>query len=530
MLIGIVVGCTQPEFAKDVEFLGEALIRMIQCITGPLIFVSLVTAIANNQDRLSRLQKFFVLTVLSYMVLTVLALFIGLLFVNVIKPGKGNFDPKIISPVPPSDIPAPEITLATFMRSIIPTSFFLALTDHSAILAIVFCALMFGFGLTKASQGTQDVLMDLISACADALDCVLTLIINYAPIGIAFSVAGGVARFQGDLARTGALLGGTLLAGLCLFVFVILVPLLLVSRIPLWAFVKSIKFPIAIAFSTASSETALVPAIKKTVEFGVPRDTAAFILTTGYSFNLQGSAIHLMIASVFCAQVSGMELTISKQLQMLGSLILMSKAVAAVPRASFIVLTAVLSAYSIPASGLALIMAIDVFMDMFRSAVNLFTNMTCAVLAAKWGGKFRSAEWRKEVTFEGEDTAPQDSQPSLPVHDIVVNRVGIEANNVYPNTTHTNIHNGISSSGLGYNIQPAYSSATPYPAASSHLGPMTPRATSRNSARPGSVHSNLSDRSHDFQVYPDSTELSTMSHTAGRSDIHSYGQYNTRGF
>jgi proton glutamate symport protein len=230
-------------------------------------------------------------------------------------------------------------------------------------------------------------IVDLCERVAEATFALCGIVMEYAPIGVAAAMACAVARGGVEVLWTLCALVATLYGSLVVFVGLVLVPIALWARIPLRRFFEAVKEPLIIAFSTTSSEAALPKAMKNLTAFGVPRRIVSFVLPLGYSFNLDGSTLYLSLAAVFVAQVAHIELSITQQLLLVGTLMITSKGVAAVPRASFVILAATLADYKLPLEGLTLILGVDVLMDMARTTVNVLGNCLAAVLVARWEGE-----------------------------------------------------------------------------------------------------------------------------------------------
>ncbi|GJJ75236.1 hypothetical protein EMPS_07594 [Entomortierella parvispora] len=404
MISGILFGQFAPKAAVTLAPLGRVFIRMIQCVVGPLIFSTLVVGIAGHGDDLVRVGRLALKSIVYFEVVTTFALIIGLLSVNLTKPGHG------FSMV---DLDAPEnsgkpITWVTEMESIVPQSFFEALADHAAVLAIVFCAIMFSVAIMRADAQSKKVMLAFNSSLSLIMFKVVELIMNYAPFGIGFALAATVGEHGLKAVAVAGRLVGTLYGTLIVFALLIFLPIILLCRLPLRDFFKAVSQPFIMAFATASSESALPKAMENMIEFGCPPEIVAFVIPTGYSFNLDGSTLYLALAAMFCAQVAGVTKTLGEQIVIMVTLMLSSKGVAAVPRASFIVLTATLANANIPLQPLSLIMGVDAFMDMARTSINVLGNMTACAVIAKWEGEFRNEAWHARQAGLTADTLSMD--------------------------------------------------------------------------------------------------------------------------
>lgn len=363
-----------------------------------MIFSTLVVGIAGHGADMARVGRLALKSIVYFEIVTTFALIIGLLAVNIAKPGSGFVGQMIEDP---KDLPTNKpITWITEMEHIVPEAFFMAMADHKAVLAIVFCAAMFSVAIMKADEESKRVMIAFNSSLSLIMFKVVELIMNYAPIGIGCAIAATVGKFGlGVLVVTGKLVG-TLYATLIIFVLIVLLPVLLIGRIPIVQFARAAGPPFLMAFATASSESALPKAMENMVAFGCPPEIVAFVIPTGYSFNLDGSTLYLALAAMFCAQVAGVTKSVGDQIVMMLTLMLSSKGVAAIPRASFIVLIATLGNANIPLYPLSLIMGVDAFMDMARTSINVLGNMTACCIVAKWEGEFRNEAWQARQNGE----------------------------------------------------------------------------------------------------------------------------------
>ncbi|KAI1312620.1 hypothetical protein EDD11_002929 [Mortierella claussenii] len=408
MIVGIIVGKFAPDFAKELEPLGRLFIRMIQTVVGPLIFSTLVVGIAGHGDDLMRVGRLALKSIVYFEVVTTFALIIGLLAVNIVKPGHGFTMDGLDAP----SIDAKPITWVTEMETIVPQTFFGAMAKETAVLAIVFCAVMFSVAIMRADAKSKKVMLDFNASLSAIMFKVVELVMNYAPIGIGCAIAATVGKYGlGALAAAGKLVG-TLYGTLIVFALVIFLPIVLMCRLPLRDFAKAVGQPFLMAFATASSESALPKAMENMIAFGCPPEIVAFVIPTGYSFNLDGSTLYLALAAMFCAQVAGVTKSVGEQIVIMITLMLSSKGVAAVPRASFIVLISTLSNANIPLNPLALIMGVDAFMDMARTSINVLGNMTACAVISRWEGEFRNDAWHARQSGETPETLAMDEVES----------------------------------------------------------------------------------------------------------------------
>jgi proton glutamate symport protein len=257
---------------------------------------------------------------------------------------------------------------------VVPRSFFEAATQNE-VLQVVFWSVLFAIALTQVKPGRpKEIILGFAEGVAEVMFKFVGIIMKYAPIGIGAAMAVTVGHSGIDVVLNLGKLVLTLYGALIVFALVALLPAALLTRIPVGRFIRQVKDPAFIAFSTTSSDAALPLAMQRMIEFGVPRRIVAFVMPTGYSFNLDGSTLYLGVASLFVAQAAGVELTLGQQLFMMLTLLVTSKGIAAVPRASLVVLSGTLTAFGLPLEGIAVILGVDELMDMARTMVNLVGN------------------------------------------------------------------------------------------------------------------------------------------------------------
>jgi proton glutamate symport protein len=256
------------------------------------------------------------------------------------------------------------------------------------VLQIVFWSILFAIGLTQVPERHRVVMVQTLEALAEVMFKFTGLVMKFAPIGIGAAIAVTVGHSGLQILKNLAVLILTLYGALFVFMVLVLLPAALWARVPLKKFSKAVKEPALIAFSTTSSEAALPKAMLAMQSIGVPRKIVAFVMPTGYSFNLDGTTLYLAVASVFAAQAGGIELPFATQIMMMLTLMLTSKGVAAVPRASLVILSGTLASFNLPLAAVAVILAVDELMDMARTTVNLIGNCLASCIMARWEGEF----------------------------------------------------------------------------------------------------------------------------------------------
>src|SRR5438309_3067456 len=399
MVVGILIGRFFPESARDVHggwaatdlnVLSTVFLRMIKSLIVPLLFGTLVVGIAGHGDDMKRVGKLALRSIIYFEFVTTLALAVGLIVVNVVKPGRG-VDLGAASSKEGAQLAATHTTLSGVLVHTVPQSFFEAATNNE-VLQIVFFSIIFAVALSQVRQERAKTFM--LSACESLSEVMFKftgIVMKFAPIGIGAAIAVTVSKSGIGVLRNLGILVLSLYGALLVFVLCVLVPVMIVARVPIGRFLRAVREPWLIAFTTASSEAALPLAMERMEALGVPRRIVAFVLPTGYSFNLDGSTLYLALASVFAAQAAGINMPISTQLVMMLTLMLTSIGVAAVPRASLVILSGALTQFHLPLEAVSVIRGVDALMDMARTSINLFGNCLATVVMARWDGEFDRA-------------------------------------------------------------------------------------------------------------------------------------------
>ncbi|MDQ8158674.1 MAG: cation:dicarboxylase symporter family transporter [Gemmatimonadota bacterium] len=387
MIVGILIGWLAPDFAPNLKPFANIFLRMIKSLIVPLLFSTLVVGIAGHGDDMKKVGKLALRSIIYFEVVTTAALAIGLVAVNYVKPGVGlSIDTGAAAGEEFKQLAAKTPTFASVLEHTVPQSFFEAAAQNE-VLQIVFFAIIFAVSLARVEGPSKKVMLDWLQSLSEIMFKFVGIVMAYAPIGIGAAIGVTVGKSGlGVLLSLGKLVG-TLYVSLIIFVLLVLVPVAMIARIPIMRFWRTVKEPWLIAFSTASSEAAFPQAMQAMEKFGVPRRIVSFVLPTGYSFNLDGSTLYLAIASVFVAQAAGIDMPLSTQLLMMLTLMLTSKGVAAVPRASLVILSGALAQFNLPLEGIALILGVDAIMDMARTSVNLLGNCLATVVMARWEGE-----------------------------------------------------------------------------------------------------------------------------------------------
>ncbi len=380
MAAGIALGALAPAFSTKLTLVSNVFLRLIKSIIAPLLFATLVYGIAGAGSP-KQMGRIGLKAIVYFEIVTTIALFLGLAAVNLVRPGEGlelrrTAHEAAVSQAPP--------TLAGILEHVFPASIVDAMA-RGEVLQIVVFALLFGSACAAIGERAVPVVR-FMESLAEVMFQYTRYVMYLAPLGVGAAMAATVGSKGFDVLVGLGKLVLTMYAAQFVFVAGVLVPVMLIARIPLKAFFRAAREPFLIAFSTASSEAALPRALENMERFGVPRHIVAFVIPTGYSFNLDGSTLYLSLASVFVAQAAGIELTLGQQLLMMLTLMLTSKGVAGVPRASLVILAGTVATFGLPMEGVAVLLGIDAVMDMVRTSVNVLGNCLATAVVARWEG------------------------------------------------------------------------------------------------------------------------------------------------
>src|SRR6266542_3373646 len=346
MAIGVLIGAVAPDFAVKLKPLSTIFLRMIKSLIAPIIFGTLVVGIAGHGDDMKRVGRLAFKSILYFEIVTTMALFIGLGAANLVQPGRGV---RLTgSAAAGQQLAQATPTGTNFLEHVVPTSFFEAAT-HNEVLQVVFWSIIFALALSQVRGKPKEIVLAGCEGLAEVMFKFTGIVMRYAPIGIGAAIAVTVGHSGlSVLVNLGKLIL-TLYASLVVLMLLVLLPIAYIFKVPIKLFARAVKEPALIAFSTTSSEAALPRAMQAMESIGVPRRIVAFVMPTGYSFNLDGSTLYLAIASVFAAQAAektmGWHMGFGQQFVMMLTLLLTAKGVAAVPRASLVILLAALSSF-----------------------------------------------------------------------------------------------------------------------------------------------------------------------------------------
>lgn len=391
MVAGAELGFDAPAVATGTRVFSDIFLRLIKTIVAPLILSTLIVGIAGHGD-LKGVGRMGIKALVYFEVVTTLALGIGLLAINVSKAGVGLAMAPAATVAGHAGMPAPVATPSPthwgdFLLHMFPENLAKSIAEGQILQVAVF-AVFFGIALATLSEAKRAPVLRLCESFSEVMFRFTNVVMYFAPIGVGAAMAytvGGMGL--GVLVNLGKLLL-TLYGALAVFGVLVLLPAALLFRVPVARFLAAVAEPATIAFATSTSEAALPRAMEAMEALGVPRRVAAFVIPAGYSFNLDGSTLYLAVASIFVAQAAGLRMPVSQQLLMMGTLILTSKGVAGVPRATLVVLLATASTFHLPAEPIFIILGIDALADMARTAVNVVGNCLASVVVARWEGVF----------------------------------------------------------------------------------------------------------------------------------------------
>ena len=403
MVVGIAIGWLFPDMPGTTGFHATSLqvgssifLRLIKSLIAPLLFGTLVVGIAGHGDDLESVGTLAVRSILYFEIVTTLALAVGLVMVNMAKPGVG-VSLASVAATATADPSAARPTLASLLEHVVPTSVVDAAARNDA-LQITFFSIVFAVAVSRAPVAARTVVLSFCESLTEVMFRFVGFVMKLAPLGIGCAIAATVSLSGVGVLRNLGALVLTLYGSLVVFALLVLLPVALLFRVPIRRFWRAAREPWLIAFSTASSEAALPLALRNMERLGVPRRVVSFVLPAGYTFNMDGTTLYLALAAVFVAQASGVHLSLAQQLTIMLTLMLTSKGLAAVPRASLVVLSATLTQFGLPLAGVALILGVDAVMDMARTSLNVVGNCLAAVVLSRWEGSFRLAP--EEVSVE----------------------------------------------------------------------------------------------------------------------------------
>lgn len=388
MIVGAEIGHDFPGVAKNLRVLSKIFLQLVKTIIAPLLFSTLVVGIAAHSD-IKKIGRMGIKALVYFEIVTTVALFIGLAAINISKAGVGvHVEPanKTEELAKVQKQTASDIILHVFPENIAKS------VAEGQVLQIVVFSVFFAIALAMLAEEKRRPMMQFAESLSEAMFKFTSIVMLYAPIGVGAAIAYTVGEKGLGVLKNLFMLLGTLYVALFAFIILVLLPVALIIRLPIKKFAQAIAEPVSIAFATTSSEAALPRAMEAMEKFGVPRQIVAFVMPTGYSFNLDGTTLYLALASIFVAQAANIQLTWGQQILMMFTLMLTSKGVAGVPRASLVILLATVTNFGLPVEPIYIILGIDELMDMARTGVNVIGNCLATVVVARWEGDFKPPE------------------------------------------------------------------------------------------------------------------------------------------
>ena len=385
MVVGAEIGHDFPGVAIQLRVLSQIFLRLIRTIVSPLLFATLVVGIAGHSN-LRQVGRMGVKALVYFEVVTTLALFIGWAAISMSRAGVGIALPAAVDAAQfqrPAAKTWQEIVLEVF-----PDNIARSVADAQILQVVVF-AVLFGIALAMIPEAKRRPMLSFTESLAETMFAFTRIVMLFAPIGVGAAIAYTVGTLGVGILVNLIQLLLTFYAAVAAFILLVLLPIALIARVPIRQFVAAVAEPVSIAFATTSSEAALPRAMEAMERLGVPRQIVAFVIPTGYSFNLDGSTLYLSLSALFVAQAAGIELSIGQQFLLLLTLMLTSKGVAGVPRAALVILLGTVSSFGLPVEPVFIILGIDSVLDMVRTATNVLGNCLATVVIARWEGEFR---------------------------------------------------------------------------------------------------------------------------------------------
>jgi proton glutamate symport protein len=395
MAVGAEIGHDWPAVGQSLRLLSQIFLKLIKTIIAPLLFGTLVVGIAGHTN-LRQVGRLGIKSLLYFEIVTTLALFIGLAAINITRAGEGVNRPEALES---SDVTAVKQTTSDVILHVFPENIAKSVAEGQVLQIVVF-SVLFGIALALLPEAKRRPMLDFAGSLAETMFKFTNIVMYFAPVGVGAAIAYTVGHMGLGILVSLFKLLATLYVALLFFLLFVLLPIALIARVPLRRFLSAIAEPVSIAFATTSSEAALPLAMERLEQLGVPRPIVAFVMPTGYSFNLDGTTLYLSLASIFVAQAAGIPLSFGEQLLIVFTLMLTSKGVAGVPRASLVILLGTAASFNLPEWPILAILGIDELMDMARTSVNVFGNCLATVVIARSEGEFRDEPATEPVSGE----------------------------------------------------------------------------------------------------------------------------------
>ncbi|MCW5910207.1 MAG: dicarboxylate/amino acid:cation symporter [Cyclobacteriaceae bacterium] len=393
MVIGVEIGLNFPHFAQHLSVLSKIFLSLVKTIIAPILFATLVVGIAGHSN-LKQVGRMGWKSIVYFEIVTTMALVIGIIAINITRAGTGIVLPEGFDQELPEAKAQKwsDIILHIFPENIVKSVY------HGDVLPIVVFSVIFGIALAMLPEEKKRPMLNFSESLAETMFKFTNIIMHFAPFGVGAAIAVTVGHLGVDILTSLLKLLFTLYGALIVFLGAVLIPVAVFLKVPIRKFIKAVSEPVSIAFATTSSESALPKAMENMEKLGVPRKIVSFVLPTGYTFNLDGTTLYLSLAAVFVAQAAGKDMSIGEQLLMGLTLMLTSKGVAGVPRASLVILLGTAASFELPLWPIMAILGIDELMDMARTSVNVIGNCLASVVIAKWEGEYKEPEG--EVNFD----------------------------------------------------------------------------------------------------------------------------------
>ncbi|MGE5111304.1 MAG: dicarboxylate/amino acid:cation symporter [Acidobacteriaceae bacterium] len=384
MALGAAIGHDWPHIAINLRVISVIFLRLIKTIIAPLLFATLVSGIAAHSD-LKKVGRMGIKAIVYFEVVTTLALVIGLAAINISKAGVGA---KLPAPTGET-LTAQKLVGSDVILHIFPENIAKSIAEGQILQVVVF-SILFGIALAMVREDRRRPVLAFTESLSEVMFKFTNIVMLFAPFGVGAAIAYTVGTTGLGILGNLAKLLATLYVALLVFVFGVLLPVALLVKVPLRRFIAAVAEPFSIAFGTASSEAALPRAMEAMEGIGVPREIVAFVMPTGYSFNLDGSTLYLSLAAIFVAQAAGIHLSLGQQILLMLTLMLTSKGVAGVSRAALVILLGTAGSFGLPTEPIFILLGIDQLMDMARTSVNVLGNCLATVVVARWEGDFQS--------------------------------------------------------------------------------------------------------------------------------------------
>ncbi|KAK1942057.1 C4-dicarboxylate transport protein [Phytophthora citrophthora] len=392
MVVGILLGQFAPSFSEKAAPMKNIFLRTVQFIVFPLVFSSLVVGIADQKD-MKQLGRLALKSIIYFEIITTLALIVGLLAVNLVKPGNVG----LTQGDDYEDESGTSLSFEKWINHLTPKTWgeMMGGSGSSELLQVLVAAVLTGVATSQLKDEHKNLIIDFSRAVLEMMFKFVDIVIWTAPIGVCFAIADAVgSNGLSSLGSLGALVA-TVYVTILLFIVVVFGAVCLMFKVNVMEFLVAMKDPLIIAYTTATSEAALPKVFEALEKYGVSTHVSGFVVPFGYSFNLDGSTLYLSLAAVFCAQASGIDKSIGEQIVMVLMLMISSKGVAGVRSASIIVIASTLDQFDIPSWPVALILGVDWIMDMLRTLTNVMGNCLASVVMAKMENEFRTEEWER---------------------------------------------------------------------------------------------------------------------------------------